>query len=119
MSAQASVAEYMLFRGNDWDKKLSPEKLQETMSRWTERRAAHRVAMKMGRRLREVGEASSFCFLPRAKRGRFAYTAVNEIYSRAHKKCQCGCPAAGSFIRRLIVNGDRPGERDPPPLERT
>jgi hypothetical protein len=36
MSAQASAAEYMLlFRGNHWDKKLSPEELQQSMSKWT------------------------------------------------------------------------------------
>jgi hypothetical protein len=36
MSTQASVAEYMLlFRGNNWDKKLSPEELQHSMSQWT------------------------------------------------------------------------------------
>jgi hypothetical protein len=36
MNAQASGAEYMLlFRGNNWDKKLSPEELQQSMSKWT------------------------------------------------------------------------------------
>jgi hypothetical protein len=32
--------------------------------------------MKMGRRLRDVGEASSLCSWEEAKRGRFAYTAL-------------------------------------------
>jgi hypothetical protein len=36
MSTLASAAEYMLlFRGNNWDKKLSPEELQQSMSKWT------------------------------------------------------------------------------------
>jgi hypothetical protein len=36
MNPQASAAEYMfLFRGNNWDKKLSPEEAQQTMSKWT------------------------------------------------------------------------------------
>jgi hypothetical protein len=32
--------------------------------------------MKIGRRLREVGEASSLCSWEEAKRGRFAYTGL-------------------------------------------
>jgi hypothetical protein len=36
MSTQSTTSEYMLlFRGNDWDRKLSPEELQQVMSKWT------------------------------------------------------------------------------------
>ena len=36
MSTQATKSEYMLlFRGNDWDRRLSPEELQQVMSKWT------------------------------------------------------------------------------------
>jgi hypothetical protein len=36
MSIQTTSGEYMLlFRGHDWDKKLSPEELQQSMSKWT------------------------------------------------------------------------------------
>ena len=36
MSTQATTSEYMLlFRGNGWDRKLSPEELQQVMSKWT------------------------------------------------------------------------------------
>jgi len=35
MSAQTKPSEYMLlFRGHDWDKKLSPDQLQQTLNRW-------------------------------------------------------------------------------------
>jgi hypothetical protein len=36
MSTQETAAEYMLlFRRNNWDKKLSPEELQQSLSKWT------------------------------------------------------------------------------------
>ena len=36
MTTQATTSDYMLlFRGNDWDTKLSPEELQQVMSKWT------------------------------------------------------------------------------------
>jgi len=36
MSTQTTAPEYMLlFRGTHWDKNLSPEELQNVMSRWT------------------------------------------------------------------------------------
>jgi hypothetical protein len=35
MSTQAAVSQYMLlFRGTDWDNRLSPEEIQNVMSRW-------------------------------------------------------------------------------------
>jgi hypothetical protein len=40
------------------------------------RNAARRVALKMGLRLRDVGEASSLCPPGRSKAGRFAYAAL-------------------------------------------
>ena len=36
MTTQPTTSDYMLlFRGNDWDTKLSPEELQQVMSKWT------------------------------------------------------------------------------------
>lgn len=36
MTTQTTTSDYMLlFRGNDWDTKLSPEELQQVMSKWT------------------------------------------------------------------------------------
>jgi hypothetical protein len=36
MSTQTTTSDYMLlFRGSDWDRKLSPEELQQVMSKWT------------------------------------------------------------------------------------
>jgi hypothetical protein len=36
MSTQETTSEYMLlFRGNGWDRKLSPEEVQQAMSKWT------------------------------------------------------------------------------------
>jgi hypothetical protein len=36
MTTQATTSDYMLlFRGNDWHTKLSPEELQQVMSKWT------------------------------------------------------------------------------------
>jgi hypothetical protein len=36
MSTSTTTSDYMLlFRGNDWDRKLSPEELQQVMSKWT------------------------------------------------------------------------------------
>ncbi|HEY2123539.1 MAG TPA: YciI family protein [Chthoniobacterales bacterium] len=36
MTTPATTSDYMLlFRGNDWDTKLSPEELQQVMSKWT------------------------------------------------------------------------------------
>jgi hypothetical protein len=36
MSTSTTTSDYMLlFRGNDWDRKLSPEELQQVMGKWT------------------------------------------------------------------------------------
>ena len=40
--------------------------------------------MKMGRRLRDVGEASSLCLPGETKRGRFAYTALPTAHFDRH-----------------------------------
>ncbi len=36
MTTQSTTSDYMLlFRGNDWDRKRSPEELQQVMSKWS------------------------------------------------------------------------------------
>jgi hypothetical protein len=36
MTTQTTTSDYMLlFRGNDWHRKLSPEELQQVMTKWT------------------------------------------------------------------------------------
>jgi hypothetical protein len=71
----------LLFRGNDWDKKLSPEALQGTMSKWT----ACPGFLGM-----QSGDAS-------------------RTGAQKKKNVNAGCPPAGSFIRRPIVKGTEQG----------